>query len=302
MHVLITGGTGLVGSELVRQLRAEGTKITVLTRGAPSQEDNIAFCTWTPEAPGAWMDRVDGVDAVVHLAGKGLFDARWSAAYLHACMSSRVRSTELLVQAIARAKNPPKVLVSGSAVGIYGRYRGTDLLDEGALVGSEEDPLVRICLAWEAASAPARELGVRVVTTRLGIVLGTEGGMFAKLAPLFRWGIGGPLGDGTQYVPWLHVADAAAMIRYALATQALTGPCNLSAPTPVTMNELAHSLGRALHRPSLLRVPGFALRTVLGEAAEAMLTGQRTQPAAMLAAGYVFRFAELEAALADLVG
>lgn len=300
MHVLVTGGTGLVGTELVRQLRMEGVRITVLTRAGATRDGEVERCLWTPEEPGTWMDRVDGVDAIVHLAGKGLFDARWSEAHLRECGSSRVRSTELLVEAIARARKPPRVLVSGSAVGLYGRHRGADLLDESASPGPQDDPLVRLCLAWEAAATTAREHGVRVVTTRLGIVLGVGGGVFAKMAPAFRWGVGGPLGDGAQYVPWVHVADVAGMIRHALTTE-LDGPCNLSAPTPVTMNELARAFGRVLRRPSLFRVPPFALRAMLGEAAEAMLTGQRAQPTAMRRAGYSFRFTDLDAALVDLI-
>lgn len=302
MHVVVTGGTGFVGSELVRQLLARGDRVTVLTRGASAGNAGATAQTWTPNGPGSWMRVVDGADAVVHLAGKNLFDARWTDAHLQECFDSRVRSTELLARAIAEASSPPRVFASCSAVGIYGMARGADVLDETSPAGdAERDPLVHITVAWEAAAAPAREAGVRVVHPRVGIVLGKGEGVLGKMELPFRAFVGGPLGDGRQYVPWIHVRDAARSILHAIDTESMQGAFNVSAPEPVTMQRLADALGAVLHRPSLFRVPGVALKLALGRAAEAVVTGQRAVPRVLEQSGFVFTFTDLESALRDIL-
>lgn len=306
MHFVVTGGTGFVGSELVRQLVARGDRVTVLTRGQSAGNPGAAARTWTPTEPGDWMnmigDAADPVDVVVHLAGKNLFDGRWTDAHLEACRTSRVRSTELLAQAIAKAAHKPRVFVSCSAVGIYGTARGAEVLDETSLPGDPNEVLTGMTLEWEAAAGAARAAGVRVVHPRIGIVLGEGEGVLGKLVPPFRAFVGGPLGDGEQYVPWIHVADAARAILHAVdAGESMQGAFNVSAPTPVTMNHLATVLGHVLRRPSVMRVPALALKLLLGRAARTVLTGQRAVPAVLERAGFAHRFVDLEAALRDIL-
>lgn len=301
MHFVVTGGTGFVGSELVRQLLARGDRVTVLTRGSSSGNAGAEARTWNPLEPGDWMHAVEGADAVVHLAGKNLFDARWTDRHLAECLQSRARPTELLAQAIAAAQNKPPVFVSCSAVGIYGMKRGGEVLEETARAGDpSSDPLVRITLAWEAAAEPARAVGVRVVHPRMGIVLGKGEGVLGKLELPFRAFVGGPLGDGEQYVPWIHVRDAAAALLHGVSAPSMHGPYNVCAPTPVTMKALTETLGRVLARPSFFRVPAPILKLALGRAAEAVLTGQRAVPRVLEASGFAFAFTDLERALRDI--
>lgn len=302
MHVVVTGGTGFVGAELVRQLLARGNRVTVLTRGESSGTAGAEARTWTPLEPGAWMQVVDGADAIVHLAGKNLFDARWTDRHLRECTESRVRSTELLARAIAETPNKPKVFVSCSAVGIYGMARGSDLLDETSPPGDvEADPLVRITVAWEAAAEPARAAGARVVHPRIGIVLGKGEGVIGKLELPFRAFVGGPLGNGEQYVPWIHVRDAAHALLHGIATESMQGAYNVCGPEPVTMQRLTEAMGQVMKRPSAFRVPAPILRFALGRAAEAVLTGQRALPRRLQESGFEFIFTDLEAALRDIL-
>lgn len=303
MHFVVTGGTGFVGSELVRLLLARGDRVTVLTRGSSSGHSGAAAQTWNPIEAGDWMKVVDGVDAVVHLAGKGLFDGRWTDAHLEECRRSRVRSTELLAEAIAASTQKPKVFVSCSAVGIYGTRRGNDVLDDDSPPGDPAtDPLVEMTMAWEAASGPARAVGVRVPHPRLGIVLGKGQGVLGKMEPPFRAFVGGPLGNGEQYIPWIHVTDVARALLHAVATESVQGAFNVCAPTAVTMNHLAKTLGHVMHRPSFMRVPKAALKIALGRAAEIVLTGQRAVPSTLASTGFAFDFVDLETALRDILG
>lgn len=302
MHVVVTGGTGFVGSELVRQLIARGDQVTVLTRGHQAGTPGASAETWTPRQAGPWMKVVDGADAIVHLAGKNLFDARWTDAHLAECRDSRVRPTELLAQAIGEAKNKPKVFSSCSAVGIYGMKRGAELVDETSAAGSPVgDPLVEITLAWEAAAKPAIDAGARLVHPRMGIVLGKGEGVIGKLEAPFRAFVGGPLGNGEQYVPWIHVRDAARALLHGIDVELVQGAYNVCAPAAVTMNELTAAMGRVLGRPSSFRVPAPILKLVLGRAAEAVLTGQRAVPRVLEATGFAFAFSDLQAALRDIL-
>jgi uncharacterized protein len=311
LRVIISGGTGFIGRALVHALMARGDEAVVLTRGKPRSIAHACgecvtgakaeLATWTPEEPGEWQRVVDGADAVVHLAGASVASGRWTPERMGAIRSSRVRSTELLARAIAGAKKKPRVFVSGSASGYYGTAAGDRLLTEETPAG--DDFLAQVCRDWEAAAAPARDAGVRVVHPRTGIVLGRGGGILGRLVPLFRAYVGGPVGDGTQYVPWIHLRDAVHALEAMIDRDDLVGPYNTTAPEPVTMNAFAAAIGSAMNRPSALRVPGFAVKAAFGnEAGEVLLTGQRAIPKRLVDAGFAFVFPDLASALSDLVG
>ena len=299
MKWLVTGGTGLIGSALVEAVRARGDEAIVLTR-RPRKDGEIA---WTPERAGAWTEQVVEADVVVHLAGAGVMDRPWTAARLAELRASRIEPARILAETIASkdAARRPRVLVSASAIGIYGMRRDDALLDEDA--APADDELARLCVDWEAAADPARDAGVRVVHPRIGLVLG-KGGLLEKMVPAFRAFVGGPLGDGTQWQSWVHIEDVVRALLFAVDDARLPpGPFNVVAPNPVRMNELARTLGRVLGRPSAMRVPALALRATLGkDRAEVVLSGQRVVPRRLEQAGFVFRHPTLEAALADVLG
>lgn len=309
MRVVISGGTGLVGRALGHALVGRGAHVTILTRG-PARDlahscaecgagGTVSFATWTPEQPGEWMSVVDGADAVVHLAGASVADERWTEQRKRVLRSSRVEPTRLLAEAIARAAKKPSVLVTASGVGHYGMKTGDAIVTEESPPGG--DFLAVLTRDWEAAAQPAAAAGVRVVHARLGLVLGRRGGLYAKLAPLFRAYVGGPIGDGKQYVPWVHLRDVVRALELLIDRADLAGAFNVSAPEPVTMNAFAAALGASLDRPALLRVPAFAVKIAMGaEAAEAVLTGQRALPRRLVDAGFAFVFPDLRSALDDL--
>jgi len=297
MRIVITGGTGFIGGRLLPTLVADGHEVVALTRGQPRQAGGVRYACWTPEELGPWQAEFDGADAVIHLAGKGIFDDRWSAAVRRELVDSRVIPTRLIVHAIGQAERPPKVLISGSAVGYYGDV--THRVDEDAPPG--DDFLARLCVEWEHEALRAGEYGgVRAVCLRTGIVLG-QGGALEQMARPFRLFVGGPIGDGRQFVPWIHIDDAVGLIRFALTRETLRGPVNLTAPNPLTMNDFSKLIGAALGRPAALRVPAFALKLAAGGASEVLLGGQNAWPARALAAGYTFRFDDARAALEDIL-
>jgi uncharacterized protein (TIGR01777 family) len=315
VRVVVTGGTGFIGRALVTSLCERGDDVVVLTRaalGTPRAVGGLGprshccrgagkteLVPWTPDQRGDWGRVMDGADAVVNLAGAGIMDARWSHERKAELRDSRVRSTELVAEAIAAAAKKPRVLVSGSAVGYYGARTGDRVLTEAEPAG--DDFLATLVRDWETAAATAVAAGVRVCHPRTGIVLGRGGGMLAKMLPLFRAFMGGPIGDGTQYLPWIHAVDAVRAIEHAIERDDVAGGFNLTAPEPVTMNDFALALGRALDRPASVRVPAAAVRLALGEAAEMVLTGQRAVPKRLVDGGFAFVFPELTSALADLV-
>ncbi len=299
MKVLITGGTGFLGERLVRKLAERGDEVTVLSRRA-GRSELATQVVWTPDAPGAWTSEVSKADAIVHLAGAGILDKRWTEEHLRVCRASRVVATKLVAEAIAARSDKLKVFVSASAVGYYGFRSDDRVCDEGSPHG--DDVLAEMCAAWEASCAPAEAAGVRVVRARIGVVLGPEGGALAQMLPMFRLGLGGSLGSGSQMLPWIHAADAVDALIFAVDTQALSGPVNVTAPNPVTMRVFAKELGRALGRPSFLSVPAFALRIAVGKGAEVILTGQNAPPKRLLDAGFSFRYPHLDAALTEAVG
>ena len=297
MNVLVSGSRGLVGGALVPALEAGGHSVRRLVRGRPTGGD----VGWDPAAGSIDVSALDGIDAVVHLAGEGIAERRWSDTQKRRLRQSRVEGTTLLARSLAGAATPPAVLISASAVGYYGD-RGDEELTEDSAPG--EDFLSQVCRDWEAATAPAEEAGVRVAHVRSGIVLSPSGGALKKQLPLFRAGLGGRLGSGRQYVSWISLDDEVAAIRHLLLDEGASGPYNLTSPHPVTNAEFTAILGRVLPRPTLVPVPAFALRLVLGRelAAALPLASQRVLPARLAAAGYEFRHPRLDDALRDLLG
>jgi uncharacterized protein len=294
MKVAVTGSSGLIGSELVRSLRAEGHEALRLVRRTPRTADEHR---WEPAHHRIPPGLLDDVDAVVNLAGVGVGDRRWTAKHKQRVLTSRVDATTTVSRALAdaatREPGRERVLLSASAVGWYGNT-GDRVVDERDPAG--EDFLARVCVQWEAATAPATAAGVRVATLRTGLVLG-PGGLLGRLLPLFRLGLGGKLGNGRQYVPWISLRDEVDAIRF-LLTAPVSGPVNLTGPTPVTNAEFTAALAAAVHRPALLTVPGPALQLVLGEFAPVgVLAGQRAVPAVLQAAGWSHRHPDLPSAL-----
>ncbi|RPI24142.1 MAG: TIGR01777 family protein [Acidobacteria bacterium] len=278
----ITGMSGLIGSALARSLRADGHQPIGLPRSVTDP---------------ALLDRLD---AVVNLAGAPIAGQRWTAARKSEIRESRVRATRDLVQTLGRSSTPPTALISGSAIGFYG-VRGDEELDENSPRGTGFLP--EVAEVWEKEAQAAAKLGVRVVLVRTGIVLAREGGALPEMAKPFRAFAGGPIGEGTQWMSWIHLVDEVRVIRLALDFSALDGPINSTAPNPVRNEEFAHELGKALKRPSLIKAPAFALRAVFGEMAnELLLGGQRVLPRRLLQAGFQFQFPNLGLALADVFG
>ena len=292
MTIVIAGGTGFLGAALIRTFRADGHHVLVLTR-RPRHDDDRA---WSPGDPSdrSWMTAIDGADAVINLAGESIAARRWSATRKRALRDSRVNATTSLVQAIEAARRRPPVLLSASAIGIYGN-RGDEPLTEDAAPGS--DFLATICLEWERLARTASPAS-RVVLLRTGLVLHRSGGVLPPLALPFRLFVGGPVGSGRQFMSWIHLDDWVGLVRWALATATVSGPLNLTSPAPVTNAAFGRALGRALGRPSFVPTPAFALKLALGEMADALiLGGQRVLPARAQAMGYEFRYAQLESAL-----
>jgi len=291
--VLLSGSTGLIGSELLWLLTAGGHHVTRLVRSpAPFPEPTIV---WNYRNAPFDPAELGPIDAVVHLAGENISAGRWTAARKERIRSSRIVSTRLLAEAIARAAQPPQVFVVASAIGYYGD-RGDELLTEDSPPGT--DFLAGVVQDWEAAARPAVDAGIRVVHTRFGVVLSTRGGALAKMLPLFRAGVGGRLGSGQQYMSWVALEDAAGAVAHALQTDALRGPVNVVAPNPVTNHEFTKALGAALGRPTFVVVPPFALRLVYGEMADAtLLASTRASAEKLVASGFSFRHPTLETVL-----
>lgn len=291
MKILVAGSSGLIGTALCSRLEREGHEVVRLVRREPAQGE----LRWDPEAGELGQEGLEGMEAVVHLGGRNIVAGRWTATVKEQLRQSRVQTTQLLAARLAGLAAPPRVLVCASAVGIYGHRRDEEL-DEGSDTG--EGFLAELGRAWEGASAVAAEAGIRVVQARLGIVLSRRGGALAKMLLPFRLGVGGKIGDGRQYVSWISLEDAVAALIYAVENDALRGPVNLTAPQPVTNAELTRTLGRVLRRPTLLPLPAFAAKLVLGELAEeGLLASQRVRPKRLLEAGFEFAHPELEGAL-----
>jgi uncharacterized protein (TIGR01777 family) len=291
MKIAVTGSHGFVGSGLVAQLRAQGDAVVPIVRG-PGGAGEVS---WDPEAGTIDAAGLEGLDAVVHLAGAGVADRRWSPAYKRTIVDSRVSGTTTLATALAGLSDKPAVLISASAVGYYGE-RGDQVLDEGASVGTGF--LADVCRQWEAATAPAEGAGIGVVTVRNGVVLSASGGALKKQLLPFRLGLGARLGSGRQYFSWISRTDHLAALNFLLHHD-VRGPVNLTAPGVVTNAEFTRALGRALHRPAVLGVPAAALRLAAGRemADEFFLVSQRVEPAQLLSHGFTFAHPTLAEAL-----
>lgn len=299
MKIVACGMSGLIGSVVLERL-GPTNEIVVLKRrvSRPVHSKGIRSVVWEPPKIGDWAREVDGAQAVINLSGESIAGKRWTPAQKKELRESRLSTTKALVDAMVLAKTKPTVFLNASAIGFYGPR------DEGIL--SETSPagagfLAELCREWENEALRASALGIRTVLLRTGIVLAKNGGALSKMVPPFKLFIGGALGSGRQVMSWIHLEDEVGGILKCLQDNRVNGPVNLTAPNPVNMKEFAGSLGRVLKRPSFLPVPAFALKLLLGEMSELLLTGQNVAPKALLSAGYVFKYPKLEPALASLL-
>jgi uncharacterized protein (TIGR01777 family) len=293
--VAITGSSGLIGSALVHSLTTGGYAVRHLVRRPARDESEVA---WDPQRGTIDTRGLAGVDAVVNLAGEKI-DQRWNDDVKERIRSSRVKGTTLLAATLASLDPKPRVLVSGSAIGIYGD-RGDDMLDESSATG--DDFLASVCKEWEAATGAAGDAGIRVVNSRTGIVLAKESGALPRMTMPFRFGVGGKLGSGEQWMSWIAITDVVGAIMHALTDESMHGPMNLVAPNPVRNEEMTQALAHELHRPAMLPVPRVAMKVLLGEMGEAaVLASQRVSPRALITAGYQFALPTLEQALAAIL-
>lgn len=297
MNILITGGTGFIGTELRDFLLKKGHYISVITRSPNKYESETAknqrFIDWGADL----VTAMEQADIVINLVGENLAKI-WTDEVKERIYKSRIKTTNKLVDAIKKAESKPELLISASGVSYYGD-RGDDILDETEPPGKGFLP--NVCVDWENAAQSVEEAGVRVVIFRNGVVLGEGGGALQYMLPVFKLGVGGPIGDGTQYFPWIHMLDVCRAMDFAIENKQLSGACNLTAPNPVTMNELADTMGNVLNRPTFFRVPEFAVRMVLGDAGDTVLDSLRAQPKKLQQTGFEFRFKYLREALGDIV-
>jgi uncharacterized protein (TIGR01777 family) len=289
---LVTGASGLVGQALCQHLGTAGIEVHTLGRG-PARGERAH--SWDPTSGQLALTDLEGMDAVVHLAGESIAEGRWTEAKMARIRDSRVVGTRLLCERLAQLETKPRVLVCASAIGFYGD-RGDELLHEGSTPG--KGFLVDVCQEWEDACAPAREAGIRVVSVRIGVVLSRKGGALAKMLLPFQLGVGGNIGDGRQYMSWIELGDLVSVIQHAIECESLSGPVNAVAPVAATNAEYTRALGRALGRPTIFPVPAFAARLAFGKMAEDLLLASvRVEPRALLSSGFQFRHGELDDAL-----
>jgi uncharacterized protein (TIGR01777 family) len=298
MHILLTGGTGLLGRALCRHWTQQGHQLTVWSR---TPQRVAALCGAQVRGIGG-LDEIGDqpLDAVINLAGAPIADRPWTRKRKALLWASRITLTEQLLAWLQQRQQKPRVLLSGSAVGWYGDGGERELHEDSPQI--TDDFGAQLCGAWEETAQRAEALGIRVVLVRTGLVLAADGGFLARLLPPFRFGLGGPVGDGRQWMPWIHIADQIALIEFLLQQEQARGPYNACAPEPVRNADFARALGRVLHRPALLPAPAFLLRMALGELAGLLLGGQRALPVRLQEAGFRFRFTDLDLALADLLG
>ncbi|GGT25328.1 TIGR01777 family oxidoreductase [Streptomyces purpureus] len=290
-RIAVTGSSGLIGSALVRSLRADGHSVVRLVRRPARGGDEVE---WDPRRGHVDAAGLAGCDAVVHLAGAGVGERRWTEAYKREIRDSRVLGTRAIARAAASLADPPKVLICGSALGYYGDT-GSRAVDEDAPAG--DGFLPSVCVEWEAAAAPAEAAGIRVAYARTGLVVAREGGAWGRLFPVFRAGVGGRMGSGEQYWSFIALHDEVAALRHILDTDSLSGPVNLTGPEPVTNREVTAAMGRVLRRPTLFTIPPFALRLALGDFAQDVLGSQRVLPGRLLESGFSFAFPRIDDAI-----
>ena len=296
MHILLTGGTGLIGRQLCRHWLAKGYQLTVWTR-RPEQVSDLCGASVRGITRLEELAQ-EPVDAVINLAGAPIAERPWTRKRKALLWSSRITLTEQLVAWLEKREQKPSVLVSGSAVGWYGDGGERELTEESPPV--TEDFASHLCIAWEETAQRALALGIRVVLVRTGLVLSAQGGFLSRLRVPFKLGLGGPIGNGRQWMPWIHIHDQIALIDFLVHEEAATGPYNACAPQPVRNAQFAKTLGSVLHRPAFIPMPAFALRLGLGEMSQLLLGGQRATPAKLLAAGFTFTFTDLRSALTDV--
>ena len=302
MRIIITGGTGLLGRPLSAALANEGHDVTVLSRQPGKVKDmppTVKLAEWDGETSQGWGQLVDGADAIINFAGAGIGDGRWSDERKQQIRQSRIKAGKAVMEAIAAATARPKVLLQASAVGYYGVQNGDKVVTEAASPGS--DFLAKVCFDWEASTAAVKKLGVRRPVLRTGIVLANEGGAFPKLLLPFKMFAGGPLGNGKQWLPWIHIADHVSAVQFLLQTEAADGPFNLVAPNPVTNAEMAKAIGEVMGRPAFVPAPAFALRTALGEMSALVLAGRKVVPTKLQALGFSYKYETLLPALRNLL-
>lgn len=300
-RIVITGATGLVGSDICRKLYKKGDNITVFTRNVNKGKSILPFLNnfveWDYNIPEKWRRELEGKDVIIHLAGANLFDKRWNNDYKRKIMNSRIVSTKNLINSISLLKSKPKLFISSSAVGYYGN-KGNEELTEESEPGT--DFLASVCKAWEAESKEVEKFGIRRVNIRMGIVLSTKEGALKKMLLPFRLFAGGTLGNGDQWFPWIHIDDIVRIFLFAIENE-ISGAINGVSPNPVRMREFASTLGKVINRPSFFSVPGFLLKIMVGEGAESILSSLRVIPQKLINSSYKFKYENLETALASLL-
>lgn len=301
MRILITGATGLVGRKLIAALSSRGNRILALSRRTDAVfPKGVTVRTGDPTVAGPWQDSLNDVDAVVHLAGENIFARRWSNRFKSTILRSRVESTRLIAELLAKRKaSHPVTFISASAIGYYGSCGDRELTEADA---AGTDFMAQVCRQWEAAADPARQAGIRVVHPRLGIVLDRDGGALPTMVRPFRFFLGGPMAGGRQWFSWVHIDDVIGSFQMMLDRTDIHGAVNVTSPQPVKNREISRAIGKALNRPSWLPTPRWMLRLALGEVADAIAGSQRVIPRRLLVAGYRFLMADLSNAMIDLLG
>ena len=300
MKILITGGTGFVGTQLTSRLIQDGQEVTILTRslkGSRGASPGISYLEGDPTKKGPWQEAIKDHDVVINLAGASIF-AKWTEEHKQAIRESRVSTTRNIVEGISSHSEKQFTLFSTSAVGYYG-FHGDEELTEESPHG--EDFLARIAVEWEGEALKAKDKGVRVVITRFGIVMGEKGGALSQMIPLFKKYVGGPIGSGKQWFSWAHIKDLAEAFVFLLKHPEIAGPVNVCSPNPVRNKDLAKALGKALHRPSFMPAPGFMIKLVLGEFGSVILEGQRVLPRRLLKKGFTFQYPDIDKALQSII-
>ncbi len=302
MKIFMTGATGFIGRSLTVSLLAAGHDVVAISRGAKRAKEilgeKVRIVEGNPAIAGDWLEEVKTSAAVINLCGAPIMKKKWTPSRKQHLLDSRILPTRLIVEAIKSAADRPKVLISGSAIGYYGD-RGDEIVDETSPPGNDFG--AKLCSQWEAEAEKASELGVRVVTLRTGMVLGRGGGSLAQMIIPFKFFAGGRIGSGRQYISWIHLKDHVGITMLALADNSLTGPINMTTPSPAQNRDFMAAIGKAMGRPSWLPIPSFALKIIFGEGADLPLGGQRVLPEKAQEAGYIFLFSDLSAALADVL-